>query len=222
MSLSIKTTLNSFFTVLILVCALVVVGKGLSNNTLDKNNQHETFLDSQINNNNQLSNLLLINQASGSNNHIKNTSDKNKSTKIMNIGHVTSKVIEKLSFRLPREIKPSAYNLFLHPNLEKKSFQGNVQIEFNVTESISFVALHAHKLNVTTNKLVRTLDNGAEAIPIKNSFEYEKFEYWVVEPESPLPVGEYMIDLNFTGSLHDKIVGFYGSSYFDPIKNESR
>ena len=135
---------------------------------------------------------------------------------------MASKLVENLTFRLPAAIHPTYYNLFLNPNLKTKTFSGNVKIDFNVTEPVPFVALHSKFLNVTTNKLIKNLENGAEGIPIKSSFEYEKYEYFIVEPESTLPVGNYTIDLSFDGNLHGKIVGFYGSSYFDPIKNQSR
>lgn len=140
----------------------------------------------------------------------------------MNIGKAASKLVENLTFRLPRAIKPLSYNLLLNPNLETKSFSGNVKIEFNVTETVPFVTLHSKFLNVTTNKLIRNLENGAEGIPIKSSFEYDKFEYYIVEPETSLDVGNYTIDLDFEGRLDGKIVGFYGSSYFDKTKNQTR
>jgi hypothetical protein len=132
------------------------------------------------------------------------------------------KLVENLTFRLPSAIRPLAYNLFLHPNLETKAFSGNVKIDFNVSEPVPYVVLHSKFLNVTTNKLIRNLENGAEGIGIKSSFEYEKFEYFVVEPEADLPAGSYTIDLDFTGRLDGKIVGFYGSSYFDKTKNQTR
>lgn len=140
----------------------------------------------------------------------------------MNIGKAASKLVENLTFRLPSAIKPFAYTLFLNPNLETKTFSGNVKIDFNVSEPVPFVTLHSKFLNVTTNKLIRNLENGAEGIPIKSSFEYEKYEYYIVEPESQLSVGNYTIDLDFNGRLDGKIVGFYGSSYYDETKNQSR
>lgn len=190
------------------------MGKGISGKT-----------DKHLFNEPELSNLLLINRAIS--NPSKNSIDTINDIKLkkkfdMNLSKAASKIMENLTFRLPASIRPVAYNLFLHPNLEDKTFSGNVKIEFNVTDSIPFVALHSKFLNVTTNKLIRNLENGAEGIAIKNSFEYPKFEYFVVEPETTLEVGDYTIDLDFKGNLHDKIVGFYGSSYHDPITNKSR
>lgn len=140
----------------------------------------------------------------------------------MNLSKAASKLVENLTFRLPSAIRPTTYNLLLHPDLETKTFSGNVKIDFDVSESAPFVALHSKSLNVSTNKLIKNLENGAEGIPIKSSFEYGKFEYFIVEPESTLEAGNYTIDLSFSGSLDHKNVGFYGSSYLDKVKNQTR
>lgn len=194
-----------------LICALVVVGKGLSAKG-DKPSLEETS---------KVSSVSLINQrAINPNQNTIDTRDsefsKNKMSK------AASKLVENLTFRLPSAIRPSRYNLFLHPNLVTKAFSGNVKIDFHIAEPVPFVVLHSKFLNVTTNKLIRNLENGAEGIGIKSSFEYEKFEYFVVEPEAELAAGNYTIDLDFSGRLDGKIVGFYGSSYFDKTKNQTR
>lgn len=192
-----------------LLCALVVVGKGISAKS-DK----QVIVDDPT-----LSvSVSLINRANNQNT-IENDP---KFGMRPNLGKAASKLVENLTFRLPDAVRPYAYNLFLNPNLETKTFSGNVKIDFNVTEQVPFVTLHSRYLNVTTNKLIKNLENGAEGIPIKTSFEYEKYEYFIVQPESDLPAGSYTIDLDFTGNLDGKIVGFYGSSYFDSMTNEKR
>lgn len=97
-----------------------------------------------------------------------------------------------------------------------------MQIDFVVSEPMNFVALHSKFLKVQPKSLVRQLDNGAEGIGIKSSFEYEQFEYFIVEPDSVLSVGNYTIDLDFEGRLDRSIVGFYGSSYYDKVKQQKR
>lgn len=192
---------------LLLICALVIVGKGLSQQS-DKQYYHENISSVSLKNHAINTNTIDTTDPKFSNN--------------MSLGKMASKLVENLTFRLPRAIKPTAYNLFLNPNLQTKTFLGNVKIDFSVTESVPFVALHAKFLNVTTNKLIKKLNNGAEGIPIKSSFEYPKYEYYIVEPETRLEAGEYTIDLDFDGRLDNKIVGFYGSSYYDEIKQKSR
>lgn len=197
---------------MLLLCALVAVGRGL---VIAKSNK--TVNESDI------SSISLINRSS---NVFKNTIDTSdpKYTKNfdMSIGKAASKLVENLTFRLPVAIRPSYYELLLNPNLETKTFAGNVKIDFSVSEPVPFVALHSKYLNVSTNKLIRNLENGAEGIAIKSSFEYPKYEYFIVEPEANLEVGNYSIVLDFTGRLDSGIVGFYGSSYFDKMNNRTR
>jgi Peptidase M1 N-terminal domain len=201
------------FSALLLICALVVVGRGLSARS-DKQFAEPTQ---------EISSISLINRAINPNKNTIETSDTKFKKKFdMSLGKMASKLVENLTFRLPAAIRPTSYNLFLNPNLETKTFSGNVKIDFSVSEASPFVAVHSKFLNVTTNKLIRNLENGAEGIAIKSSFEYEKYEYFIVEPETELSVGNYTIDLNFNGSLDGKIVGFYGSSYFDKMRNQTR
>lgn len=203
----------SYLLALLLICALVAVGKGL-----DKKSAFST-----ITSDNEISSISLLNHRAILNNINKNTIDTSDSkfNKKFNSMSV-NKIVENLTFRLPRSIKPIAYNLFLHPDLSKKTFSGNVKIEISVSEKVPFIALHSKFLNVTKTKLMKQLQNGLEGIDIKSTFEYEKFEYFVVEPEAPLAAGNYTVDLDFNGTLSDKIVGFYSSTYLDKSKNKTR
>lgn len=194
---------------LLLICALVVVGKGLADKG-DK--QHSSIVESS----NDISSISLINRANKNTIHSVNT----KFNKKYNMS--IAKIVDKLTFRLPRQITPVAYNLLLHPDLKNQTFTGNVKIDFAVSEPINFVALHSKFLKVQPKSLVKQLENGAEGIGIKNAFEYEPFEYFIVEPDSLLNVGNYTIDLDFEGRLDRSIVGFYGSSYFDKVKQQKR
>ncbi|KAG5671182.1 hypothetical protein PVAND_001393 [Polypedilum vanderplanki] len=202
-----------FILSLLLICALVVVGKGLSqkNDSLSDINTQQT-----------VSSISLINHLS--NNINKNKIDTSTESKFSVNGNSMSmnRIVDNLTFRLPRQITPSLYNLFLHPDLKKKTFRGNVKIDIQVSEQMPFLALHSKFLNITQVKLMKSLVNGKEGLNVKNSFMYDKFEFFIIEPEQPLAVGNYTVDLDFEGSLDGKIVGFYGSSYLDKMKNQTR
>lgn len=209
---------------LFLLCALVFLGRSLAHHQSNQQDITSYFIDSnhfdKIKTNLLLPNIKI--DSSRENRVEVVEADKNFNKFNQNLSPKMQKVIEQLTFRLPRQIHPISYNIFLHPNLKSKKFAGNVEINFNISETLSVIPLHSKFLNVTTNKLTKTLINGMEAIPLKTSFEYDPLEYWVVEPENPLAPGDYTIDLAFNGNLHDKIVGFYASNYFDKSKNESR
>lgn len=200
-----------------LICALVVVGKGLSEK-VDKQ-----VIGSNSETSSRVSSISLINRVDNNKkNSINVVGQKYDKKADMSLSKTASKLVENLTFRLSSSVWPTTYNLFLNPDLEAKTFSGNVKIDFTVTDPVKLVTLHSKFLNVTTNKLIRNLENGAEGIPIKSSFEYKKYEYFIVEPELELVIGNYTIDLTFDGSLDNKIVGFYGSSYFDKTKNKTR
>ncbi|XP_063704235.1 glutamyl aminopeptidase-like [Culicoides brevitarsis] len=136
---------------------------------------------------------------------------------------VASKVLNLLTFRLPREIKPVHYDLFLAPDLKTNAFSGKVRIQIKVEEAIPYIALHANKLNVTSTALLKVDANGAaHKVNLLQTFPYEKYEYFVIEPEKSLVAGDYEIKMEFDGRLDKRIVGFYSSTYLDTRRNETR
>ncbi|XP_055851688.1 glutamyl aminopeptidase-like isoform X1 [Episyrphus balteatus] len=136
----------------------------------------------------------------------------------------TSKVLNQLGYRLPKEIRPKHYNLFLNPNLQEKTFSGNITIKLEILKPISFIPVHANKLAVETLEVL-ALSTGEEAprqINPSLTFQHPELEYWVTEFADPLTEGNYSLKLNFNGSLTDRIVGLYQSSYKDKATNETR
>jgi glutamyl aminopeptidase len=192
------------------------VGKGLS-----ENSDNLSLVKTQQE---KISSISLINHHSSSsiNKSTLNASSESKPENKFSGNMSVNRIVENLTFRLPRAIRPTLYNLFLYPDLELKTFKGNVKIDINVSEQVPFVAVHSKFLNITQVKLMKSLVNGNEGLGVKNSFMYEKLEFFIIEPETPLAAGNYTLDLDFDGSLDGKIVGFYGSSYLDKIKNQTR
>lgn len=136
----------------------------------------------------------------------------------------SSKILSLLGFRLPKELRPLKYAIRLEPDLQNKTFLGNITIKLEVKQPISFIPVHSKLLTVRTESVQRLNESDApmESITPKLSFECPEFEYWVTEFEKPLEVGNYSLHLAFNGSLANRIVGFYQSSYLDKQKNEKR
>ncbi|XP_058810671.1 glutamyl aminopeptidase-like isoform X2 [Phymastichus coffea] len=124
-------------------------------------------------------------------------------------------------FRLPKDVKPQHYDLYLHPDLEKGTFEGKVTILLDVAKKQNFIALHQKELNVSAVKLNLRDHDKYYDVEIKKSYSIDKNEVYIVEPTEELRVGTYDLQLSFSGSLQDKIVGFYSSKYKDEI-NETR
>ncbi|KAL9700701.1 hypothetical protein quinque_004142 [Culex quinquefasciatus] len=140
----------------------------------------------------------------------------------MNVLKMGSKVIEKLTFRLPRHIKPRHYDLLMRPDLDQQTFSGAVGIDVTVSEPTDYFVVHSNLLTIGDTVLKRTLpDRSEQAVQIRRAYPYEPHQYWVIETES-VEAGEYRISMNFSGSLANRIVGFYSSSYRDKGSNTSR
>jgi len=114
-------------------------------------------------------------------------------------------------YRIPEDTLPLHYDLYLHPDLQAGMFSGQVAIKVAVTSPKSFLVAHVKEMNVTSTKLKD--ESTGTYLELKDYFEYKPNQFWVVLPKMELKKGNYSIDLEFNGSLNDKIVGFYKSVY---------
>lgn len=206
-----------FVVCLCLLTSLVLIGKNYQKQTAA---DHSTIVKSAkiFDNKSEVVNSVSSSDKISNIHHKDSTMSVNKVT-----SGIASKVLNLLNFRLPREIKPVHYDLFLAPDLKTNAFSGNVKIKILVENSISFIALHANKLNVTRTDLLKVDSDGSvRKINLLQTFPYEKYEYFVIEPEKSLVAGNYEIKMEFDGRLDKRIVGFYSSTYFDERKNEKR
>ena len=146
-------------------------------------------------------------------------------------------------YRLPADVLPVHYRLSLHPDLETGLFtgklsagffwfdifgllvltgdfclSGSVDIFVNTTRGRDCFIVHAKYLSVESTKLRDGHDADGAVLPVKDAFEYEPNEFWVVDVGYPVPPGEYTLSLTFSGSLTRDIVGFYKSVYYTDDK----
>lgn len=199
----------------LLLGALVLHGRSLALSSIEVNHEKVKVPVVESSNQDQATNIISRSDKDDS----KNKANSNKMlTEVMQ----KSKVLRAISFRLPTEIKPKRYDLYLHPNLKTKTFSGRVTIELEVLKPISFIPVHSKNLNITTENLWRVSDGDKTKIEPSLTFNHEKFEYWITEFTDALETGEYAITYAFNGSLTDRIVGLYQSSYLDEATNETR
>ncbi|XP_033329801.1 glutamyl aminopeptidase [Megalopta genalis] len=127
---------------------------------------------------------------------------------------MNKQLIEELSFRLPSEVKPCLYDIYLYPDLEKGTFQGKVMILIDVFDTRSYIAVHQKDLNITSTQL-KTYDREENyEIEIEETIPIPKNEMFVVSTKNKLHSGLYNLSFEFNGALQpDKIVGFYSSKY---------
>ena len=112
---------------------------------------------------------------------------------------------------LPDTIKPRHYTLLIHPDLDKHTFSGHVEIAVEATAASSVIVLHAHELAI--QKASFAVAAGDVTPCVVGSFETEE-QSVPITLAAPMAAGEKgVLSLDFTGILNDQLAGFYRTKY---------
>jgi puromycin-sensitive aminopeptidase len=114
-------------------------------------------------------------------------------------------------YRLARTVVPSAYRIFLTPDLENFTFAGRVEIDVTIDEAVSELTLHA--LDLELGAATVTADGTSyrsQEHRLDSTYETATFVF-----ERTLPVGPAVVEIAFDGTLNDQLVGFYRSKFVD-------
>ena len=115
-------------------------------------------------------------------------------------------------YRLARTVVPSAYRIFITPNLETATFTGRVEIDVDIAEAVSTITLNALELELGA-ATVTAAGTGRRSVEIQQD---EKFETAKFEFDEAIPKGPAVVEIAFTGILNDRLHGFYRSTFTDP------
>lgn len=113
--------------------------------------------------------------------------------------------------RLPTDITPESYDLILSPDLAKANFTGEVMIKIKVTNPVNEIVINAADLEIQ-DAVVRRGNGTAFVGTVQLD---EKTERAHIKVNGTLGVGEWQLLLRFSGTLNDKLKGFYRSTYKD-------
>jgi puromycin-sensitive aminopeptidase len=113
------------------------------------------------------------------------------------------------TYRLPRSVLPERYRLELAPYLDTGRFDGTVDITVRVVEPVEDFRLHAAELDVHDATLALG-DHMRAAGAITLDAEREQVVLSWPEPVTP---GRHLLRLRFSGTLNDRLRGFYRSTY---------
>ncbi len=114
-------------------------------------------------------------------------------------------------YRLARTVVPSAYRIFLTPDLENATFSGRVEVDIDITEPISTMTLHSLDLELGAATVsadgtsYRSLEHHPDATYETVTFDFER----------ELPAGPAVFEIAFDGVLNNQLVGFYRSTFVD-------
>jgi puromycin-sensitive aminopeptidase len=116
-----------------------------------------------------------------------------------------------MDYRLPATVVPKRYDLRLEPDLVAATFAGEAVITVEVETTVTEMVCNAAELAIQSAALAR--DGG---IPIHGSITLDEASERArfVFPAAIAP-GEWKLTLRFTGTLNDRLHGFYRSTYKD-------
>jgi len=112
-------------------------------------------------------------------------------------------------FRLPRTIEPEIYHIELEPDIATATFSGTVRIDAIVHETADEIVLNAAELAISDVEVL-TADGLTVLCSVRFNDELEQVTF---QPAELLPPGSCTISCRFSGTLNDKLRGFYRSTY---------
>lgn len=115
-------------------------------------------------------------------------------------------------YRLPRSVEPVTYRLVVIPDLETATFDATVDIDVRVHDQVDEIVLNAAELDVTS---ATVQPPAGDPVPAEVHLD-EKTERARLRLPAPLAKGDATVSLAFTGSINDRLRGFYRSTFTDP------
>ncbi len=115
-------------------------------------------------------------------------------------------------YRLPRLAVPSRYDILLEPNLTDYTFDGRVSIDIDVPIATSRLVLNAIELEFHEVDV-----DGLVPVSVVTDESTQRVEFTFDEPIEP---GSHALDIHYTGTINDKLHGWYRSVYTDDDGNE--
>ncbi|XP_059219771.1 glutamyl aminopeptidase [Stomoxys calcitrans] len=127
---------------------------------------------------------------------------------------------EQINYRLPGNLVPTYYNLYLHPDIATGMFSGQVIIDIDCVETTDEIILHS--LNMTIKNVYVT--NVGSSTNFVTGYELDGVrEFLVIHmAEDIVAPRKFQLGILFEGSMADKIVGLYSSSYTKPDNSKKR
>ncbi|XP_021919323.1 endoplasmic reticulum aminopeptidase 1-like isoform X2 [Zootermopsis nevadensis] len=113
--------------------------------------------------------------------------------------------------RLPSFVRPTRYNITIHPNLTTLEVKGQVTIEFHVEKDTNFIVFHSKNLTITE----KNVQNGkGQLLNITRLLEYSAAQQMYLQVKEKFKRrGHYVLNLRFQFRLSRELEGFYISSY---------
>jgi puromycin-sensitive aminopeptidase len=119
-------------------------------------------------------------------------------------------------YRLPRSALPRRYAIRIAPDLEARTFEGEVSIELDLHEPVDEIVLNAAELVVEAASLTEQ-GGGGWPLRVELDEEAERARFALGSEVGP---GRYVLSCRFSGRLGSRLRGFYTSTFADGDGNE--
>lgn len=113
-------------------------------------------------------------------------------------------------YRLPTNVLPELYDLWIKVNLNSFKFDGTVTITINVLTETKTIALNAKDITVAWSDV--TLNQTSAVKPINFNYNETEEIASIVFADGIVP-GKYNLVLKFNGDIRTDLKGLYKSSY---------
>src|ERR671918_756261 len=125
-------------------------------------------------------------------------------------------MVEQKPYRLPTTVKPERYELRLTPDLGAATFAGEERVIIQVVEPVRHIVLNAAELELGAVSVKGPNGNLLYGNPfLDGDNEQARLDF-----SETLDPGRWELQISFTGTLNDKLHGFYRSTYKDPNGQE--
>lgn len=118
----------------------------------------------------------------------------------------------KSAFTLPIGIAPKTYDLYVAPDLQKRSFAGKETVTIVVDLPVTEVVLNGAELKINDASLLDSADKLLGRLEVRPEPKFERIHFISKKTVAP---GTYKVAIDFTGILNDKLRGFYRSEFKD-------
>ncbi len=112
-------------------------------------------------------------------------------------------------YRLPRHVVPIRYDLRLEPDLTVARFAGQETVTLTVLQPTSDIVLNAIELDITSAQI-----EGDSGVIMQATMALDaSLQRCHLTFTTPLSPGTWRLTMTFSGTLNDKLRGFYRSTY---------
>ena len=118
---------------------------------------------------------------------------------------------EQAPTQLPRNVRPTHYDVLVQPDAAKMTFSGHVAIDINVLQTTNTITLNA--IDMTFAKVGLTSADGKTTLHIADvkidaDAQTATFSYY-----KPIPPGSYKLAMDYTGKIGTQANGLFAIDY---------